>query len=68
MAKDATKVGTDGSYLVSYTVKDNVYTFDNTVKVDEQAITIEKGNATLKTGLYADSKTVFIVRSGDEDS
>lgn len=68
MAKDATAVGTDGSYLVSYTVKDKVYTFDNTVKVDEKAINIEKGNATLNTGLYADSKTVFIVRSGDEDS
>ena len=36
MAKDATAVGTDGSYLVSYTVKDKVYTFDNTVKVDEK--------------------------------
>lgn len=69
MAKGATEVKGDGSYLVSYTVKDKVYTFDNTVKVDEKAaITIEKGNATLKTGLYADSKTVFIVRSGDEDS
>lgn len=61
--------GRDGAqYLVSYTVKDNVYTFSNAKEVNSESITIEKGNATLKTGLYADSKTVFIVRSGDKDS
>lgn len=61
-------VSEPAQYLVSYTVKDNVYTFSNATEVDPESITIEKGNATLKTGLYADSKTVFIVRSGDEDS
>lgn len=54
--------------VAAYTVKDNVYTFSNVIGVDSKDITIEKGNATLNTGLYADSKTVFIVRSGDKDS
>lgn len=54
--------------VAAYTVKDNVYTFSNIIGVASKDITIEKGNATLNTGLYADSKTVFIVRSGDKDS
>ena len=62
---DAVKADT----LVSYTVKDGVYTFSNVIGVDSKSITIEKGNATLDSDskLYADSKTVFIIRSGNKD-
>lgn len=54
--------------LVAYTVKDGVYTFTQAVNDTPASYKIEKGNATLGTNLYADSKTVFIVRSGDKDS
>lgn len=54
--------------LVAYTVKDGVYTFTQAVNDTPASYKIEKGNATLDTNLYADSKTVFIVRSGDKDS
>lgn len=70
----ATDIASKGGILVAYTVKDNVYTFttvadkDATVKADTVSSKITSGNATLKAGLYADSKTVFIVRSGDAGS
>lgn len=70
----ATDIASNGGILVAYTVKDNVYTFttvadkDTTVKADTVTGKITSGNATLKAGLYADSKTVFIVRSGDAGS
>lgn len=70
----AEDIKTSGGILVAYTVKDNVYTFttvadkDTTVKADTVTGKITSGNATLKAGLYADSKTVFIVRSGDAGS
>lgn len=70
----AEAIKTSGGILVAYTVKDNVYTFttvadkDTTVKADTVTGKITSGNATLKAGLYADSKTVFIVRSGDAGS
>lgn len=54
--------------LVAYTVKDGVYTFTKATNDVPTSYKIEKGNATLGTNLYADSKTVFIVRSGDKDS
>lgn len=58
----------DHNILVAYTVKDGVYTFTKAVNDVPTAYTIEKGKATLADGVYADSKTVFLVRSGDKDS
>ena len=58
----------NNNVLVAYTVKDGVYTFTQAVNDTPASYKIEKGNATLGTNLYADSKTVFIVRSGDKDS
>ena len=45
-----------------------MYTFTQAMNDAPTSYKIEKGNATLGTNLYADSKTVFIVRSGDKDS
>lgn len=58
----------NNNVLVAYTVKDGVYTFTKAMNDAPTSYKIEKGNATLGTNLYADSKTVFIVRSGDKDS
>lgn len=58
----------NNNVLVAYTVKDGVYTFTQAMNDAPTSYKIEKGNATLGTNLYADSKTVFIVRSGDKDS
>lgn len=58
----------NNNVLVAYTVKDGVYTFTQAMNDAPNSYKIEKGNATLGTNLYADSKTVFIVRSGDKDS
>ena len=61
--------------LVAYTVKDNVYTFTTAdTKADDKLVSdkltatddITSGKAQLKSGLYADSKTVFIIRSGKD--
>ena len=50
--------------LVSYTVKDKVYTFKTAT--DGSTVTaITKGAAKLADNVYANSKTVFIVRSGE---
>ena len=58
-AKVEVKAG--AQYLVSYTVKDGVYTFDNAVEVTDSSLgNIESGNAQ-----FGDSKTVYIVRSGN---
>ena len=51
--------------LVSYTVKDKVYTF-KTATAGSAVTKITKGAAELGTDVYANSKTVFIVRSGEE--
>jgi len=51
--------------LVSYTVKDKVYTF-KTAAAGSTVDAITKGAAKLATDVYANSKTVFIVRSGEE--
>ena len=56
------EVKAGAQYLVSYTVKDGVYTFDNAVKVtDTNSLgNIESGNAQ-----FGDSKTVYVIRSGN---
>jgi len=50
--------------LVSYTVKDKVYTF-KTATAGSTVTKITKGAAELADDVYANSKTVFIVRSGE---
>ena len=59
---DAVKIEAGQSYVVSYTVKDGVYTFDNAKLVDTSNSlgNIESGNAQ-----FGDSKTVYVIRSGN---
>lgn len=59
---DAVKIEAGQSYVVSYTVKDGVYTFDNAKLVDPSNSlgNIESGNAQ-----FGDSKTVYVIRSGN---
>lgn len=59
---DVVKIEAGKSYVVSYTVKDGVYTFDNAKLVDttNSLGNIESGNA-----LCGDSKTVYVIRSGN---
>lgn len=59
---DAVKIKAGQSYVVSYTVKDGVYTFDNAKLVDTSNSlgNIESGNAQ-----FGDSKTVYVIRSGN---
>ena len=59
---DAVKIKAGQSYVVSYTVKDGVYTFDNAKLVDPSNSlgNIESGNAQ-----FGDSKTVYVIRSGN---
>ena len=61
-----TKSGTVAdNKMVSYTVKDGVYTLTVLGDTSLNGAEIKKGNATLKTGVYANDKTVFVVKNDD---
>lgn len=51
--------------MVSYTVKDGVYTLSVLEGTSLNGAEIKKGNATLTSGVYANDKTVFVVKKDD---
>ena len=54
----------DVNVLVTYTVSNDVYTLTK-VTSDNGITAVTTNKSTLKDGVYGDSKTVFIVRSGN---
>ena len=57
--------GIDVNDVVTYTVENDVYKLVEVADLDNGITAITTNNSTLKANVYADSKTVFVVRSGE---